>query len=236
MSWSVSTLGVFVFLLPGLLLRFFVYHESLVKRAILSANPLHASLSVILFALAVHFVAALALLTGADLVCRAGAGCGALEVAVGGRLGDPGAFVLAHPGAVTGYLLLASVVAFALAKLFVWLAGWSGFAARILHGPLAALAQAGRIEMVTCFVLTTIGHENRQVIYSGFPEEIGLKDGAKIDYLVLRAPEKFYLRKNRGRPETSFLRARKISRPYARGFLFIAGGQIENVHFESWSF
>ncbi|MCP5084369.1 MAG: hypothetical protein GY948_21990 [Alphaproteobacteria bacterium] len=90
--------------------------------------------------------------------------------------------------------------------------------------------------MITCFVLTNIGHENRQIIYSGFPEEIGLKDGAKIDYLVLRAPEKFYLRKNRRRPQTSLAQARKISQPYARGFLFIAGSQIENVHFESWSF
>ncbi|NNF78409.1 MAG: hypothetical protein HKN05_10315, partial [Rhizobiales bacterium] len=58
MALSASSLGVFVFLLPGLVLRYFIYQGSLVKRAILSANPIFAALSVLLFALSVHVAAA----------------------------------------------------------------------------------------------------------------------------------------------------------------------------------
>lgn len=244
MALSVSTLGLFIFLLPGLLFRYFIYHESLVKRAILSANTIYASLSIILFAVSVHFVAVVILALAGEAACGAGLYCAdlaltyerAFVITVGQETFAPFGFMLAYPWALVIYLIYAVSVAFGLARLFTWLATRNGFAARVLHGPLATLTASGSIEMITCFVLTNIGHENRQIIYSGFPEEIGLKDGSKIDYLVLRAPEKFYLRKNRRWPDTSMSDAKKFSKPYARGFLFIDGTEIENVHFESWSF
>ncbi len=244
MALSVSTLGLFVFLLPGLLFRYFIYHESLVKRAILSANTIFASLSIILFAVSVHFGALLSLSLVADLACWSQLVCvdvilsydDQITITSGQAVRTPVQFMMVYPTALVAYLAYAVAVGFCMARVFTWTATWNGFAARVLHGPLAALTQAGRLEMITCFVLTSIQHENRQLIYSGFPEEIGLKDGSKIDYLVLRAPEKFYLRKNRRWPQTSLAQARLISQPYARGFLFIDGAEIENVHFESWSF
>ena len=231
MALSVSTAGLFVFLLPGLFLRTFIYQDSLVKRAVFSANGLYAALSVIGLALCVHAAALgglglLTALTGSD----------GLFLDLGQDTVSLIEGALARPWLPAGYLLYAMVVALGLAKCVALAARRGGFTARLLHGPLAALQGAGGPGMITCFVLTNIAHENRQIIYSGFPEEIGLKDGSKIDYLVLRAPEKFYLRKDRRWPDTTLKQARTISRPYGRGVLFIAGGQIENVHFESWSF
>ena len=71
MALSVSTAGLFVFLLPGLFLRTFIYQDSLVKRAVFSANGLYAALSVIGLALCVHAAALgglglLTALTGSD--------------------------------------------------------------------------------------------------------------------------------------------------------------------------
>ncbi|MCP5084370.1 MAG: hypothetical protein GY948_21995 [Alphaproteobacteria bacterium] len=140
MALSASSLGVFVFLLPGLMLRCFIYQGSLVKRAILSANPIFAALSVLLFALAVHFAAAAAAWLGAAAVCRLQLACPELHLVFGaGPVLEGGAggrrllaFLAAHPWALMAYLGYAVLVAFVLAKLFSVVARVNGSAARLL--------------------------------------------------------------------------------------------------------
>ncbi len=74
------------------------------------------------------------------------------------------------------------------------------------------------------------------MMYAGFPEEISLKGTNTIDHIVIKDPEKFYLKIDKTAPLSTFENARRISRSFSNSLLYISGDEIENVHFEGFYF
>ncbi len=106
-----------------------------------------------------------------------------------------------------------------------------------MYGPLASIMSPNYVTFLTCFVLTKVSHENRRVIYAGFPTEISLREGNNIDHMVIANPEKFYLRLNRDTPKTSFDKARRMSaHEFSQGYMYVSGSEIENVNFDGFYF
>ena len=106
-----------------------------------------------------------------------------------------------------------------------------------MYGPLAPFISRPETAFLTCFVLTKVSHENRRLVYAGYPTEISLREGSNIDHIILKDPDKFYLRLNRDMPKTNFEKARPISSlGRSQSTMYISGSEIENVHFEAFYF
>lgn len=146
-------------------------------------------------------------------------------------------FIVVYLGYVLVYGFFVCVIAYLLARTLRAFANRFESVGRLLYGSLASLISSLDVPLITCFALSKITYEDKQVLYAGVPVEIGLKEGSKIDYIVLEAPAKFYLRFEKKQPQSTFSNARELSPgPNARGFLYISGEDIENVHFEGWYF
>lgn len=243
MSLSESTLLLFVFLLPGLVFPYFLYHRSIIKKELLSSNPILASLAVLLYACGIHLLSCSLIaatikslsFVGYSLDTFAYYGNEFYILEAGGAKYSIGQYAFEHPIIPVAYIGITLLVATWSAKLVRWLADWCPPIQVVLYGPMAPIARFKGAELISAFVLTNITKDALIVMYSGFPLEIGLKGGTKIDYIVLQSPEKFYLKLDSRAPKTTLDRARPIS-PDSNSALFIAGSQIENVHFEYWGF
>jgi len=243
MSLSISTLSLFVFLVPGLIFRYSLYHQSIVKRAVLASNAIYSSILLVMFSLGIHLSALMLIFVTIKTVCLFGWANINISATADSNvlltLGETSYKALEIP-----YLIYVAPIYFGatvglsyfIAQFISALARSYSFFSRLLYGPFGLLFTSSRITVLTAFVLTNISYENRRVIYAGYAAEIGLKDGSKIDYMVLNFPHKFYLRLNQRLPTTSFEKSTPVSRdPTVPGSLFISGDEIENVHIEEWN-
>lgn len=146
-------------------------------------------------------------------------------------------FLIDFPKTSIIVFLAICATAVALALFVQFLSTRTTFVGRLLYGSLAPLLSRRNVPVLTCFVLTKIGHENRRLMYAGFPTEISLREGNNIDHIIIQNPEKFYLKLNRQSPSTNFLTAKPISNhQFSESVIFVSGTEIENVHFEGFYF
>jgi hypothetical protein len=243
-SLSASTLALFILLIPGFVFRMFLYFRSTVNRAIFSDNAVYSSVAILLQAVAVHVVAVTA--TGAVAIFydhfwgwvqpevlhfKLFSYLQTLEILDFGKITRPMFLCIAV------YFLFAVSLAYILAVLVQRVSHHSYFVRRLLYGPLADLMGPHQVSILTAFILTRVTHQHKRLVYAGLPKEIGLREGSKIDYIVLQQPQKFYLQLSGRVPVTSINHARPIGSSGSRSnMLFIAGSEIENVNFESWAF
>jgi hypothetical protein len=248
MSLSASTLALFVILVPGLVFRFSIYHQSLVRRTFVGGNAIYSTIEVILLSVIVHLafilLGSLLVLATFSIFGRA-ASLPQLSESQGDLIVTWGTspsvslttFFLSNPMIALAYFVATMLIAYFLGQASRRVANWSKSLAKVLYGPIAPLASKDKTTIITCFVLTKIEDDHRRVMYQGLPREICLGEGNNIDHIVLMNPEKFYLKFDVDAPTTTRGKARPIS-SYAEGngFLYISGGEIENVHFEGFYF
>ena len=236
---SLATAMLFVFLVPGFLFKFFIYHKSLIKRPLLGENVLHSTLSILIHSSIVMLVTLLLLVLTLFLLPQ-----------MHGQLRQPGwgevdwtiptLFESMHrrgpdfKGAVhlLGFFVVTCAVAIALGGATRFLAGRFALLRTLMFGPLASLYKTSSINSPTADVLTKVGHEKNRIMYSGIVEEVGLNDGSSVEYIVLRNPSKYYLVMDAPSPVTTFQRAISVGRRSLRNLLLITSENIENIHFQ----
>lgn len=222
--------------------RFYLYYRSVIYRPIFGGNPIYGSVVVVFLSAAVHLIA-IAL--------------GSLVVYAGYRFYEavtsspPATLWLLHTfivsvwnddtnvphyfaaGAV--YLIYSAAIGYASAKVFRVCADGHRAPRRMLYGSFSDHIDSSADNLLTAFVLTKVTHENKRLMYAGIPAEIGLGDGAKIAYIVLEDPAKFYLLLDDDQPRTTFHNLRPIGEQSISS-IFISAEDTENIHLESWSF
>jgi hypothetical protein len=236
MSLSVSTLLLFILLSPGFLFRFYLNHKSRVRRVRVAPDALHAGLLLVIYSLVIHIVAvaiiwllyrlAILFLPMPRIEVRYQAND--IHMLINGT-GEPlYSYAANHLLQTLAYLIFTLFVVYVVVEILLRLAARFKPFARLLYGPLYEML-INNPDIVTAFVLTNISHEGRRIMYSGYPREIGIRDGTKIDYVVLEAPNKFYLSLQRGNPRTNLASARQMD-----GLLFLDCDKIDNVHFNTF--
>jgi hypothetical protein len=235
MSFSVSTLLLFILISPGFLLRFYLNHRSLVRRVRIAPDALHAAVLLLLYALVIHIISiitAMAILGATK--CIFGKPdlsfhyTGNFEVTINGKTENLYPYVVNHFGYLVLYVLYTLFIVYVVVCVLIWLSKRLAPFARLLYGPLYRLVLKNP-DFVTAFILTSISHQGKQVMYSGFAKEVGIKDGSKIDYVVLDSPIKFYISLTGREPKTTLANARSMD-----GLLFLDCDKAENVHFQDW--
>lgn len=246
MSLSASTLALFVFLVPGLIFRSALYWMASVRRAFFGISTIYSSIAVIFFALTIHVV----MLLGSALfvmVAQSNGWPARLPLAFerDGELlvawpnqdaQNLTSFVLSEPLMFCAYLALAIAVALILAWLVRAAADRWAAIGRALYGPIAQMIAARKTSVITCFVVTKIQYQSKNLAYAGWPQEISLREGNNIDHVVLRNPEKFFVKLNEAVPITSYNKARPLSSMSTGDtYLYLDKTDFHNVHFEAYS-
>lgn len=232
--------------MPGLIFRYSVYHGSLVKRPFFASNTIYSTIAVILYSVAILIVS---YLMSRLIIYVAGYFWtvsfpfsivefnNRLYIFHEKRRYEIVNFVVNFPISTIIFFSSMCFVAFASAKCVQYTGKKYLFIGRLMYGPLAPIISRSATELITCFVLTKISHENRRLIYAGYPSEISLGEGNNIDHIIINNPEKFYLRLGRTHPSSSFKNSRSISTlTYSQSYIYISASQIENVHFEGFYF
>lgn len=251
MSLSVSTLALFALLVPGLIFRFSVYEGSQVRRPFFSGNTIYSSIAVLLYSVLI-FVTFITLIRIVMWVVNC---FSTYAIPLGLAEFNGSLYIFDHAvdaGKTRRYEIVnflinfpkTAIICFGLICLTAYVAAYfcrlmstrSILVAKLMYGPLAPLLSKGDTALITCFVLTKVTHENRRLVYAGYPTEICLREGSNIDHIILANPEKFYLRLNRDYPRTSFQKSRPISSHVGESYIFVSGSEIENVHFEAFYF
>ncbi|EFO34311.1 conserved hypothetical protein [Roseibium sp. TrichSKD4] len=245
MSLSNSTFLLFLFLVPGLLFRLALFQGEIVKRPFPSPSSLWSAISILIYSASMFmlfFLVTNALLYLVNLVHP-------YEVPVSFADFD-GVFYLFYEGArlkplnfLYLYPHIAVVLSVVMAGFVIAAAYTARYLARkiqalgrVMYGPLAPLLAMEKkgAGIFTCFVLTKIADGNKRLMYAGYPAEVSLKDASTIDHIVLADPIKFYLKLGRDLPISSLPIAREVSSSASISHLYIAGSDIENVHFEGF--
>jgi len=243
LSLSASTLLFFVLLIPGIVFRFFLYSETIVKRSLNSSNTLYVSVMVVLYALACqigtmllyNLISRIVLRDSKfDISVKLVEVDGKVKFFANAETNGYFGFIDKHPFIVGCYSIGTLVFAICLAKLVLVIAQRWHPLGRVLYGPLAPLVSGKYVELFVCHVLTKIRKGDQLVMYSGFPIEVNLVDGSRIDHIIIKNPEKFYLCLGDEVPKTTRGNSRKMSGSDA--LLYISGDEIENVHFATWLF
>ena len=237
MSLSLSTLLLFLLISPGFLFRFYLNHKSIVKRVRIASDAAHSVLLLIIYSMVVH-VCGLTLIWVVLKLISNNNGLHKIElfytdsfrVLVNGVYYDLVFYLLNHPYIAVLYLIYSFVIVIILVRLLLFASQLHSSFARLVYGPLHNLIMPSP-DFLTVFVLTNIDHNGKRLMYSGYAKEVGIKDGAKVDYLILDNASKFYLSLTSKEPKTSLDNARAI-----KGLLFVDCDKIENVHFQSWKF
>jgi hypothetical protein len=237
MSISLSTLLLFLLISPGFLFRFYLNHRSIVKRVRIASDAAHSILLLIIYSMVAHVFGLALLWIFLKLVSISNQlykielfYTDSFRVLVNGVYYDLMFYVLNHPYLVVLYLIYSFFIAYFLVRLLLRASlSYSSFA-RLVYGPLHNLVMPSP-DFLTVFVLTNINHNGKRLMYSGYAKEVGIKDGAKVDYLILDNASKFYLSLTSKEPRTTLDNARAI-----KGLLFVDCDKIENVHFQSWKF
>lgn len=246
MSLSASTLALFLLLVPGLIFRYAVYQGSLVKRPFFASSTIYSSISVILYSSFIFILFFVICKSAAWLVsCFNGYRIplnvvefnSTLYIFHQSRRYEIVNFIVNFPyisiALFTGICLVAFGSAIGVQKM----ARRIRLIGRLMYGPLAPMISRKDTALLTCFVLTKISHENRRLMYAGYPSEISLREGNNIDHIIIENPEKFYLKLNREYPASSFSKARRLSvHGFGESYIYVSGTEIENVHFEGFYF
>lgn len=246
MSLSASTISLFVLLIPGLIFRFAVFLGSPIKRPVSSGNSLFYSITIVFFSVTIHIISyvifiaiilpLINLYPNNDFNLSITQFGGVLYIFENNKKFTILKFLIDHNVYSISYFLYTIQISGLLAYLSKELSFRSNSFGRLLYGPLAPLINTN-FDILTCFVLTKINHEERHVAYAGFAIEISLKDGSNIDHVVLQDPEKFFIKMIGNWPKTTFNHSRMIASEYSStGLMYISGEDIQNVHFESWPF
>lgn len=235
MSFSVSTLLLFILISPGFLLRFYLNHKSMVRRVRVAPDALHAAVLLLIYALVIHLIS---IVTATIILGAAKCIFGSpnisihytddFQITINGKTETLYPFVVNNFGYALIYILFTVLIVYILVCILVWLSKRLAPFARLLYGPLYGLVLKNP-DFVTAFILTSVSHEGKQIMYSGFVKEVGIKDGSKVDYVVLDAPTKFYLTMTGREPKTTLANARAMD-----GLLFLDCDKAENVHFQDW--
>lgn len=246
MALSASTLALFLLLVPGLIFRYSVYHGSQIKRPFLSSNTIYSSITIILYSMIIFifyivlFKTLLALswwLFGSINHFTIVEFNSQLYIFQDKRRYEIINFAVNFPIITIVSVIVICLMSYLLAISVQFLSLKISLIGRLMYGPLAPLLAQGEATLLTCFVLTKVTHENRRLIYAGYPTEISLREGNNIDHIIIENPEKFYLKLNVQKPTSSFLQARPIStHDYSQSYIYISGTEIENVHFEGFTF
>ena len=224
MSLSLSTIALFAFLVPGFLFRFFIYQASIIKRPILGDNALYSTVTILVYSSAAVAVAVVSITLFATMfhdwhprphndpvqisVLRLAEDQFKLGMDLMAFLHLVGLWVVS---CVTALLLGLAVRASASHSLTV---------RRMLFGPLASLYKSSTINIPFAFVLSKLQFEERSLMYAGVAEEIGLGTGSNIEYIVLRTPQKFFLKMSGKKPLTTLNQASSIGNLKQTNFLF----------------
>jgi hypothetical protein len=235
MTLSVSTLLLFILISPGFLFRFYLNHKSIVKRIRVASDALHSGVLLLIYALIIHTVSILSLWILYKIYRLFRVRPEILVeykddfiITIDGVVEDIYPFIFNHYFYSIIYLIYTVVVVYLVVFILVFLSKKLAPIARLLYGPLYELVMKGP-DFLTAFILTNISHNGKLLMYSGYAKEVGIKDGAKIDYIVLDTPIKFYLSLAAKEPKTTLQNARQID-----GLLFLDCEKIENVHFQGW--
>lgn len=247
MSLSVSTLALFLFLVPGLIFRFSLYEGSPVRRPFLASGTLYSSIAVILYSTMIFTLTISILQINTYIANEIGNGIrfGIAELndivyIFDDHLQENRRFTIAnflinYPMRTVAMFSLVCLLAYVLARTVQRLSRQIGLIGRMMYGPIYPMLSQKGAPFLTCFVLTKVGHDKQRLMYCGYPEEICLREGNNIDHIILSDPEKFYMVFDDPVPTTTFGEARRVSRQeQSRGQMFVSGSEIENVHFESF--
>ena len=243
MNLSVTTIALFLFLIPGYFCKFTIYQRSIIKRPIIDANVFYSTISILIYSSIV--------LTPAMILM-------VFALYYGPNLHHLITYPHSQPSAISaskllfdqyqgGMNLAADIHLAGLWGLSCWFAYLIGSIARaaasrgyyfrsMLYGPLANLYKSNSINVPAAFIVTKIEFKERRVMYAGFAEEIGLGNGATIEYIVLKAPQKFYMKLDGNNPSTTFRSATAVGSPTTTNLMFISKEDIENIHFQDYTF
>lgn len=246
MSLSASTLALFLILVPGLIFRYSLYHGTRIKRPFLGSSTIYSSIAVLLYSAFVFIIFTLIVrvliwiynfFSTYDLKVVPVEFNGHMYIFYGAKRFEIINFIVEYQTINIVLFVIICTLAFVIAKVVQYLGTFFPVISRFLYGPLSDMLLTRDTPLITCFVLTKIIHEKKRMMYAGFPEEISLREGNNIDHIIIRNPEKFYLRLNERWPSSTFTNSRPIStQTYSKNLLYISGAEIENVHFEGFYF
>jgi hypothetical protein len=240
MSLSLSTIALFAFLVPGFLFKFFIYQASIIKRPIFSDNALYSTVAILVYSSAAVAAALIFITLFATLFhdWHPRPHNDPVQISVFRlaedqfKLGmDLSAFL--H---VVGLWIASCITAILLGFAVRASASHSLTVRRMLFGPLASLYKSSTINIPFAFVLSKLQFEERNLMYAGVAEEIGLGTGSNIEYIVLRTPQKFFLKMSGKKPLTSLDQASSIGNLKQTNFLFLSKENFSNIHFEDYAF
>jgi len=243
-SLSSSTIFLFAFLIPGILFRYTVYIDSIVKRPWGTGNALYITVNVLTVSLFLQIVAFFIFWFFSWLFSNIFSYSYDLGLVVfadktyifyNHHRFSITSFLINHFGISLAYFFILTIVTIVMAKALFYFARRYEYAGRFIFGQLASILKDTTSPIVPCFVLTKMCNGKDRLVYMGFIAEVALKDGSKIDHIVLSAPEKFYFRMNQRMPVTTYKNARSVSSfPYSPSLMYISGEEIENVHFDQY--
>lgn len=227
--------------------RFFIYSETPVRRSLNYSNTIYVVIMVLLYAIFINVTSMLIwnFVTklirhcfGWDYVVKIKEAGSNISLHIAGVDHTYFGFIDKYPVLSIAYSIWSLVIAYALAKLVLALSERWMPLGRVMYGPLAPLLSSRHDELFTCHVLTKVQEKNRRVMYQGFPVEVILKNGSNIDHIVIKNPEKFYMKINSqgNAPTTTRESSVSIGDGVLNGLIYISGNDIENVYFESWYF
>lgn len=243
---TVTSLVLFAFLGPGIVFRLIIYNGVPVKRPFASSNTIYISISIVVISACVHLINLL-LWSGVGLLSGIVPGLGdtpkLIEFASSYYIFHDNhrhsltGFLLEHTMWLYTYLMALASITYTSAKLFGFMASRYRSVGNLIYGPITALIDRRNRQFFECYVVTKTCHEGGLVVYMGNPAEIGLKDGSNIDHIVIRNPQKFFMDLTRDVPITNADAMRPVgSTKSAPGLLYLSGNDIDDVHFQSYSF
>lgn len=248
MSISASTFALFLFLIPGFIFRYTLYNDSIVRRPIYASSTIYTSVEIIMYSVIIFIFYTLLcyfcvfifnyIFWDYDIPVEFVEFNRNLYIFHNNRRYEIVNFITNYK--FTSFILFFTICVFA----FLFAIGVQKLSRKInifgrfMYGPLSPLLSRQDTAIITCFVLTKIVHENRRLMYAGYPKEVSLRDGSNIDHIIIDNPAKFYIRINRDRPTTTFVKSKPISNVgvFGESIMYISGPEIENVHFEAFYF
>lgn len=242
MGLSSSTLVIFIALIPGLVFRYAVYANTLVKRPIAAGNIIHAVASILLISIILQISSILIfwlVLHWSSEIFKYNSSISFSEfnevfyIFLNNQRYTPVNFLVNHYWISLSYLSFSFFITILFSYFFQLMARKTKYFGHILFGPLREIFQDTTEPIVACFIVTKICYNSKRLVYFGAISEISLRDGNHIDHLVLNESSKFYLKLNESTPKTTFYNSSTFGSS-SGGLLYVSGSEIENVFFDPY--